>query len=234
MINVLRGTLTRRLFLIFLGLALVPTILLLIVPALFQIQSEQERIANLQLQLEDWAGDIFTRLSESKADNYFQALEPRMTTFELFSSQIAQIPISEWENNFFIDSTIQQLIKRDNAICQVAVQEFEDNFQELIDGIQYKSKSLSLDDGLYLMIPIQHNTSLIGILKVDFCVEYLINLVPQFGLAENATMLLVDSFLNIIGIPQWGQSSTLLMDFNVQNSHMNTTNFPELIGEKVL
>ena len=51
MLNVLRGALTRRLFLIFLGLALVPTILLLIVPAFLQIQSELERVVLLQAQL---------------------------------------------------------------------------------------------------------------------------------------------------------------------------------------
>lgn len=85
MLNVLRGALTRRMFFLFLGLSLLPTLVLLIVPTILQIRAEQNAIQELEQELQDKATEIFSRLADNKANHYKQVIQTRIN----FTNQIA-------------------------------------------------------------------------------------------------------------------------------------------------
>ena len=248
MLNVLKGTLTRRMFLILLSLSLLPTIVLLIVPSIIQIRSEQTAITQLETELQTKAEDIFSRLVNSKAIHFEQVLRPRLIPGEMLANQITEHGLDA-----VAFDTAKWFVHQDNGLCGMQILSadgmiwtYPESVNEQVEAdIDFLSSFQTIsNDGSTVWTfegdgsrtvgmtwtPFFLDGEFGGVVGTEFCLSTLIEEIPKFGLAENATMLLVGENGRFLATPSWGNHSYLIDDLSSNHVH---TPFADLVPATV-
>ncbi|KAA3657067.1 MAG: HAMP domain-containing protein [Chloroflexi bacterium] len=238
MLNVLKGTLTRRMFLILMSLSLLPTIVLLIVPSIIQIRSEQTAVTQLETELQTKAEGIFSRLVSSKATHFAQVLQPRLTPGAMLAAQI-----SEHNLNSTTFDTAKWYVHHDHGLCGMKILSvdgmvwtYPESVNEQVEAdLNFLSPFQTVGNGSdaywtfenddlrtvgKAWTPFLIDGEFGGVVGTEFCLSTLVEEIPKFGLAENATMLLVGENGRFLTTPSWGNNSYLLKGLSSEHSNI--------------
>lgn len=217
-------------FLLFLALALVPALLLVIVPTIMRIQAEQQSIRSLESSLRTKAETIFTGLVENKAGHYEQILAPRVsavrrlaqsTRYHLESGSRLNNPALKvelaWQaehdpavRSVFVissnsaDALVYPAGERDVPAAQRAID------TSAIDIAVWSLQFFENRSVLTVVVPIFLNGAVQGAAGMDLWVDVLVNEVPRYGIADQGTLLLLDKNGIILAVPDWGRQATTI------------------------
>ena len=86
----LQGRLTRRLFLLFVILGLVPILVFTIIPAIYQFNASQQATASAAVELEQQAEEQLLQLAELTASRYSQVFAAEARAASLLASYAEQ------------------------------------------------------------------------------------------------------------------------------------------------
>lgn len=221
MLEVLKGTLTRRLILLFMALSIIPTLAVVIVPLIVRVNEQKKTITALEMELQANAEDTFGRLVDTKVSHYEQILQFRYNSIENFTNLIIQNEPAEWEavvDHFFEqDSALQQLIIQSNTYgmrCFSRSVSFVE-CNELVFGFQ---DSKNNQGKIFSQVMINSNNTLFIIHRNDdrykissiYDLDHLLNEIPRFGIANNSTLIFIDREGRFLGYPSaWGDVALL-------------------------
>lgn len=227
MIYVLKNALTRRMFLLFLALALAPTLLVMVVPAVLRVQQEQQAVRTLETDLKQKAESIFTGLVANKATHYEQVLEPRVRALELLANTVAQseggeapaiIPLLDWIMTD--DSVRAAFVYKETAHLQrpfgrVLTTPPNELWSEAAKGpgTIWKLSFLAEGPTLTMALP-THTREQISVVGIELWLDKIVDQVPRYGIADQATLALVSADHRLIALPHWGQDPVHLAKFS--------------------
>lgn len=84
---IFRGALTRRMFAVYLALALLPTIAGTLVPAWLRIRAEEQSVAERSAEVTVKAEGVFRNLAINKASHFRQVVAPRIASAHLLADE---------------------------------------------------------------------------------------------------------------------------------------------------
>lgn len=217
MLEVLKGSLTRRLILLFMALSIIPTFAVVIIPLIVRANEQKKAISALEMNLQENAEETFSRLVNTKASHYEQIIQFRTHNLENVFSLMTQMEPSSWQpiiKRFFEqDSALQVLVIQNpfgeiqcfsnpelSDLCNPPLIEMpvsQDHFSQI---------ALSVDQAA-LIVHRQNNQFMISAI---YDIAQILNEVPRFGIAKNSTLLFIDREGRVLGYPsEWGDVALL-------------------------
>lgn len=109
--QVIRGTFTRRLLILFIFLSLIPTLIITIIPTFQRIQAEKEYQKQVELQLQQKATSAFINLLSKTATDFTELLQDRSNKLFMVKTNIED-SLADYSH----DATISKWIIADHTL----------------------------------------------------------------------------------------------------------------------
>lgn len=219
--EVIKGTLTRRLILLFMALSIIPSFAIVTIPLIVRANEQKKIIAEMEINLQKNAEDTFSRTVIAKVSHYQQVLKHHSQNLENILFYITQNESQNWEkataHYFEQDQKLQYLIiqtKTDGIKC--FTQSGLENYCNisLIEEYQFENELKNFESKTFI---VENSVKLITHLHNDlyaisavYDVQKILNEVPRYGLAEKSTLIFIDNEGRFLGYPStWGDVEVL-------------------------
>lgn len=229
--EVIEGTLTRRLILLFMALSIIPSFAIVTIPLIVRANEQKKITAQMEINLQKKAEDIFSRTVTAKVSHYQQALKYHFQNLENILFFITQNESQNWEKAttyyFEQDHILQYLIiqtKTDGikcftqsgleSYCNISLIE-EYQFENELKN--FESKTLIVENSVKLINHLHNDRYAISAV---YDIQKILNEVPRYGLAEKSTLIFIDDEGRFLGYPSpWGDVA-LLDQMNVPKDNL--------------
>ncbi len=230
--RVFKVEITRRLFWLFFGLAVIPTLLMTLLFSILRIRADQLEIQEAEQDVVTQLGDALLRLASSKADHYKQILDIR----EMHSVSLADFSSNHINltNQGGSPTLMEDSFQNDLSIIRISIMtpgqtnlvySFDSKPSPVIfpeidpsaiskDQPTWMLRSSDEVELATLVVPIEQNNNSSAVFVVDYSLDHILNEVPDSYLAEKSVMFLISDDLQYIGIPSWARGAEYLLDYS--------------------
>ena len=238
MFKLYKSPLTRRLFILFLGLSVIPTLLVIILPSVNQIRKEEQALNQLESELSTKAEDIFTSLSDHKADTLHQALDSRMRQ--------ALGLVKVWDGSDMprkeMEAIAVEIVGQDPAFLQMSLAPatIVDSESSCLQYRETVETSADLRGWTYYVrnekpilatcLEFDHSTLGTSGFTLEYDLAKLTSEIPRYGLAESAFLVLVDEHLGFISAPDWAYQQGVIKQFDPAQTNLHHQRFDQLLS----